>query len=218
MIVKKSFCLAFLLACASAASVHAEIPAGWVVAGTAPSDFEMGSELGNRVPGERSGVIRAKKDSRGFGTLMQTVDAESYRGHRVRLSGFLRTKQAGRGQMWMRVDGTGQRSIGFDNMDDRPLVGDVDWKRCDIVLDVPENAADIAFGFMLQGKGEIWASDFHFETVGNDVPITGMGAPGAASADTGSVSECAPTRSMPRRGEQRAGLAHWPRDNGPSDR
>ena len=46
----------------------------------------------------------------------------------------------------------------------------------DIVLDVPENAADIAFGFMLQGKGEIWASDFHFETVGNDVPITGMGA------------------------------------------
>lgn len=174
--MKNSLCFAFLIACASSASVYAEVPVGWAVAGTAPGDYEMTSEPGDRVPGEKSGVIRAKKDSRGFGTLMQTVDAESYRGHRVRLSGFLRTKQAGRGQLWMRVDGAGQRSLGFDNMDDRPLVGDVDWKRCDIVLDIPDNAADIAFGFMLQGNGEIWASDFHLETVGNDVRLTGNAA------------------------------------------
>jgi hypothetical protein len=171
--MKKSLRLAFLIACAIAGAAHAEVPAGWSVTGSSPADYEIGSEVGARGPGDRSAFIRAKSDSTGFGTLVQMIDAEAYRGKRVRLSGFLRTGQAAKGQMWMRVDGSGNRSLAFDNMDDRPLVGDTPWKRYEIVLDVPESSIDVAFGFLLAGKGEIWADDFKLEIVGTDVPVTG---------------------------------------------
>lgn len=171
--MKKSLRWAFLFGCAMAGAAHADVPMGWSATGSAVKDYEMGSAVGNRHPGDKSGFIRAKGDSAGFGTMVQMVDAEAYRGKRVRLSGALRTEQAGRGQMWMRVDGTGERSLGFDNMDDRPLVGDNAWKRYEIVLDVPDNAIDIAFGFLLSGKGEIWADDFKLDVVGPDVPLTG---------------------------------------------
>lgn len=171
--MKKSLCLAWLIGCALAGAAHADVPVGWSATGSAAKDYEMGSAVGNRHPGDKSGFIRAKAESAGFGTLAQMVDADAYRGKRVRLSGYLRTEQAGKGQMWMRVDGTGERSLGFDNMDDRALVGDTDWKRYEIVLDVPDGAIDIAFGFLLSGKGEIWADDFKLEVVGPDVPVTG---------------------------------------------
>ncbi len=176
--MKKTFTLALAVGCLLAGNVYANTPKGWFIAGSKPADYVMGTEPGTRRPDSRSAFIHAKTDSSGFGTLMQTIDAAHYRGKRVRLSGYLRTKDAGRGQMWMRIDGdTAGKILGFDNMEQRALQGDQAWQRCDIVLDVPANAKDIAFGFFLSGKGEVWADSFALDIVGSEVPVTGTAAP-----------------------------------------
>lgn len=71
----------------------------------------------------------------------------------MRLSGYLRTADAGGAQMWMRVDGPNHEALAFDNMDSRPVTGTTGWKRYDIVLDVPQTSVDVAFGFFLAGSG-----------------------------------------------------------------
>jgi hypothetical protein len=176
-IAMKKIALAALFGSLLAGTANAMPPKGWHVAGSAPNDYEMGSEPGTRHAGDRQAFIRARTSSTGFGTLMQTIDARDYRGKRIRLSGFLQSKGADKAQMWMRIDGTEKRPLGFDNMEQRALRGDTDWKRYDIVLDVPVTATDIAFGFLLSGKGQALADDFKLETVGNDVPVTDMARP-----------------------------------------
>ncbi|GLQ91143.1 hypothetical protein [Dyella acidisoli] len=170
--------VALLLTC----QVHASIPKGWIVAGTAREAYDVGTQAGDRHPGDRNAFLRAKSSSNGFGTLMQSISADAYIGKRVRLSGFLRTQDVISAAMWMRIDGS-TGVVGFDNMDSRPLRGTLDWQRYEIVLDVPANANAIAFGFLLEGnKGQVLADDFKLEVVGKEVPLTGIGRPVFPSA------------------------------------
>jgi hypothetical protein len=165
------------------APLHAaEPPKGWHAAGSAPEAYEMSARPGDRRAGDRNAYIRALPQVHGFGTMMQSIGAETYRGKRLRLSGYLSTREANSAAMWMRIDAAGHQTVGFDNMDKRSLHGDTDWKRYDIVLDVPQNAELIAFGFLLEGKGEVLADDFKLEEVSKDVPVTGIGRPVYPSA------------------------------------
>ena len=105
---------------------------------------------------------------------MQMFDADDYRGKRVRLSGYVKSELvepwAG---LWMRVDGPNGKMLSFDNMENRPIVGTTDWQKCEIVLDVPEDSAQIAIGIVLSGKGQVWLSNVQFEAVDSNVPTTG---------------------------------------------
>lgn len=172
--IRRSACLLGLVLLTGQAQAG-DLPKGWFRAGSTPASYEMGAQAGDRHPGDRNAFIRSLPKETGFGTLMQTIDASAYRGKRMRLSGYLRTRDATGAAMWMRLDGSGQRVVGFDNMSDRSLRGTTDWKRCDIVLDVPDSARTIAFGFLLEGKGEVLADDFRLEEVGKDVAVTGKG-------------------------------------------
>jgi hypothetical protein len=58
-------------------------------------------------------------------------------------------------------------------MEDRAPQGDKPWQRFEVVLDVPGNARDIAFGLLLQNRGEVWADGLAFEVVDPSVPTTG---------------------------------------------
>jgi hypothetical protein len=42
-----------------------------------------------------------------------------------------------------------------------------------LVLNVSEAGIFIAFGLALEGKGQVWLGDVHFEEVGTDIPVTG---------------------------------------------
>lgn len=173
--MKKLLSTAVLLAASLAGAAHAATPPGWFVyvTGTATTDFEAGTEASTRTSGATSAFIRATTDNHGFATLMQTIDATAYQGKRVRFSGYLRTKEAGKGQLWMRVDGADKKPAAFDNMEDRALQGDKAWQHFDVVLDVPGNARDIAFGVLLQNRGEVWADGLAFEVVDQSVRTTG---------------------------------------------
>ncbi len=175
MIRRSALFLVLGLALLTAQAHAGDLPKGWFRAGSTPASYDMGTQAGDRHPGDRNAYSRSLPKETGFGTLMQTIDASAYHGKRLRLSGYLRSRDATSAAMWMRIDGASQRVAGFDNMSDRPLQGTTDWKRCDIVLDVPESAKLIAFGFLLEGKGEVLADDFRLEEVGTDVPLTRKG-------------------------------------------
>jgi len=151
---------------------------GWFLAGDKPQDYRIGSDPATQHGGKASGHLQATSDPLGgFGTLMQSVKADPYRGARVRMSGWVRangvTDWAG---LWMRVHGPDtqktQRSLSFDNMENRPIKGTSGWTRYEIVLDVPPESVEIAFGILLAGGGEVWLDDVQFAKVGNDIPTT----------------------------------------------
>jgi hypothetical protein len=91
----------------------------------------------------------------------------------LRMSAWVRTENADSAQLWLRLD-SAKGMVGFDNMNNRPVRGTVDWKKYEIVLDVPANTVNVAFGVFLAGKGQAWVDDFVFEVVGKDTPSTNM--------------------------------------------
>src|SRR5262245_19557024 len=93
-----------------------------------------------------------------FGGAMQTISPENYAGKRVRLSGWVKTQDAndGGGHLWLRVDGQQQGvSLQFDNMDGRAVKGTTDWQQASVVLDVPADSSALAFGYFVQGAGQM---------------------------------------------------------------
>jgi hypothetical protein len=155
--------------------VGATVPRGWFLAGTKPAEYEAGVDADQPYEGHASAFLKSKTQSvDGFGTLMQSIHAEQYKGKRVRLSGFVKSQGvmswAG---LWMRVD-QGKEMVAFDNMQGRPIKGTTDWQRYNVVLNVPPDSTGISFGILLDGAGEVWLSSTKFDVVGADVPATGV--------------------------------------------
>jgi RNA polymerase sigma factor (sigma-70 family) len=141
-------------------------PKGWFGGCAKSEEYEVGLDRKERHGGKASAFVRLKNVAdTDFGTLGQVFKADDYRGKRVRLSAWLKTKDvAGGAGLWMRVDGA-DKTLTFDNMKDRAVKGDSRWARCEVVLDVPEAAKHITFGLLVWGKGQAWVDDFKIETV-----------------------------------------------------
>ncbi len=112
-------------------------------------------------------------DAKGFGSVYQIFSARDYRNKRARLSGYIKTASVKDWSgLFMQVDAE-NRILAFDAMEDRPLKGDHEWTKCDLVLDVPANARKIKIGFLQAGPGKSWLADCDFDTVDKTVPTTG---------------------------------------------
>lgn len=151
-------------------------PRGWLKRGSNPDDYDMGIDQNETFRGKPCGYIKSHESPRGFGTLMQMFKAKSYLSNRVKLTGMAKSegveKWAG---FWMRVDGgPGKQPLSFDNMQDRPIKGTTGWTKYQVVLDVPEESLNIAFGLLLEGPGQVWMADVHIETVSSSVPTTNL--------------------------------------------
>jgi hypothetical protein len=153
-------------------------PADW---GGGPAGYEPGVDQKIVHGGKQSGCIRfvGTQEAGGpaFGTLVQGFDPEAYRGQRIRYSGYVRAEKAegGGAALWMRIDGAKPgETLAFDNMHGRALTGTTDWKKCEIVLDVPKEAATISLGALLAGKGTLWVDDLRIEKVDTSVPTTDL--------------------------------------------
>lgn len=154
----------------------AELP-GWWRAGSNPAAYQVGVDRAVMHAGRASARLSSvPPDPTGFGSLMQVASADKLRGKRIRMSGWVKAETVRRSAgLWMRVDGPSQdpkQSLAFDAMNDRKITGTRGWQRYEIVLDVANDAADIAFGATLSGAGAIWVDDIRFEEVGRDVPTT----------------------------------------------
>lgn len=108
-----------------------------------------------------------------FGTYMDVISAVPYRGKRVRLRGVVETKDVtGWTGLWLRVDDANRKMLAFDNMGDRSLDGTRPPSEQAVVLEVANEATELAFGVLLAGEGEVWTEKVQIEIVGTDVPTT----------------------------------------------
>ncbi|MGE7624725.1 helix-turn-helix domain-containing protein [Viridibacillus sp. NPDC096237] len=150
---------------------------GWFLSGSNPFNYEMGIDHEVVHQGKASGYLKSKTvlDSTEFSTMMQTFRANQFVGKRIRLSCFIRTEDVDTyAGMWMRVDDTMEDVLQFDNMSNRPIKGNTNWNRYAIILDVPDQSAVISFGVILAGQGTVWADQFTFEEVNENIPTTNL--------------------------------------------
>ncbi|MBA9028423.1 helix-turn-helix transcriptional regulator [Peribacillus huizhouensis] len=150
---------------------------GWRLSGSHPFNYKMGIDREIFHKGKASGFLKSVTvQSQGeFATMMQEFKADKYLGKRLKLSGFIKSKNVdGFCGFWMRVDDALHDVLQFDNMGDRPIVGDTEWNHYYIVLDIPENSAVISFGVLLSGNGQVWIDKLKFEEVDHTTPTTNI--------------------------------------------
>jgi len=167
--------LVLLALASSAGAQERSTSGGWFSAGSNPAGYEIGLDTKIKFRGKASGFVRARTEGAvGFGSLMQIFKATLYRGKRVRLTAIIRTEQAAYAALWMRVDLPGRKEGAFDDMGDRPIRGSTPWMRYAVVLDVPEDATELAFGLLVAGGGTAWIDDVKLQTVDSSVAITAL--------------------------------------------
>jgi len=175
-IISGLFVIAIVIATLLIAQNNNQIPKGWFAAGSNPSEYEMGIDKSTSENGHSCAYIKSKSPKGNeFGTLMQSINAENYLGKRLQLSGYVKSENVkGWSGMWMRIDGENNQQLGFDNMQDRAIKGTTDWKKYEIVLDVPSNSKSINYGVLLGGDGKVLFDDFQIKEVDKSIPVTNL--------------------------------------------
>ena len=74
----------------------------------------------------------------------------------------------------MRIDGENGQQLGFDNMQDRAIKGTTDWKKYEIVLDIPSNSKSINYGLLLGGEGKVWFDNLELKEVDKTIQVTNL--------------------------------------------
>lgn len=134
--------------------------------------FDHGIDPTVRYKGTPSPFLNATaKLPRIYGVISQWIDAEPYRGKRMRFSAYIKTQgvKICAGPMFGLVGGEHARNYIMKN---RPIKGDTDWKRYEYVADVDDDADSLVLGMNLTGKGKVWMNHLAFEEVGRDVPVS----------------------------------------------
>ena len=167
--------LALVVLFATSPAAAAPPEPGWMARGSHPEDYAMGFDKQVLHAGKPTAFIRnVAEDPKGFGTFMRKVDAEPYRGKRLRVSTDIRSEAlSARATLWMRVDGP-KHPLAFDNMDDRPITGTTGWIHYECVLEVAPEATRIAFGVSLAEKGRVQFGSVTLEVVDRSVPLTDL--------------------------------------------
>ena len=79
--------------------------AGWFLAGNNARAYSIDTDSEYKHGGAKSATLLCgAKSCGGFGTMMQTIRADEFRGHRVRLAGWVKSDHAGSANLWMRID------------------------------------------------------------------------------------------------------------------
>jgi hypothetical protein len=145
---------------------------GWGKAGYNTDQYQTGFLEKLKDSGRQLGFIKSLNPSkRGFGTLMRTAGIAEFRGKRIRLTSNIKTVNAKSAGAWFRVNGE-KKTLAFDNMSDRRMVGTHDWERVSLVLDIPVDAESVSYGVMLEGDGKVWFEKPTFQVVDLTVRVT----------------------------------------------
>lgn len=170
------FIIVIVLATFIIANNSNKIPNGWYIAGSNPSEYEIGIDNTNNQNGNSCVYINSKSPTeKEFGTLVQSINADNFLEKRLRLSGYAKSENVkGWGAIWMRIDDDNYQQVGFDNMINRLIKGTTYWNKYEIVLDIPSNSKTINYGALLGGEGKIWFDNFKLEEVDKSVQVTNL--------------------------------------------
>ncbi len=152
-----------------------ELPKSWFRSGSKSDSYKVATDSITFQSGKKS-VCIVSKDTliEGFETIMQYCSAKNFLGTRIKMTGYIKSENvADWAGMWLRIDSKTQgESLGFDNMQDRPITGSSDWTKCEIVMDVPMESITLNFGALISGTGKIWFDNVSFEILDNGSPKT----------------------------------------------
>lgn len=166
--LKRGFVFALIAIGLMAFNPIKKLPEGWKKHGSNPKMYKMGLDNKIFMEGANSGFIKSKKEKTyGFGSLMQTCSAKEFSGKKIRMTGYLKSKNVnGWTGLWLRINGDDKLNpLAFDNMHDRQIKGTMDWTKCEIEMLVPENSVTFSFGALLVGSGKIWFDNISFEEI-----------------------------------------------------
>ncbi len=150
-----------------------KLPAPWFITGDAAKSYEAGIDNGNTPSGKGAKMLRhVSGDGKGFGSLMQQIAADKYRGQRIRFQAQVKAADVSNwAGLWMRVDTPDKHARTFYNSQDKPIKGSAGWQLRSVVLNVPADATAISFGVIDAGTGTVWIDALTLEVVGEDVPV-----------------------------------------------
>lgn len=134
--------------------------------------FKSGLDPNSKRSGVATPYLACNSDKEGvYGVLTQWMDATSYRGKRVRFTGYVKTSSIKEyGGLMMCINGS-DGSERYD-MQSLPQRGDRDWTRVEYVADVAQDRTTFTIGINLQGRGTVSMDRLAFEIVGKDVALT----------------------------------------------
>ena len=150
-----------------------ELPKNWFKSGSKSESYKVATDSIIFQSGKKSVSIASLDSSiEGFETIMQYCSARNFLGTRIKMTGYIKSENvADWAGMWLRIDSKTQgESLGFDNMQDRPIIGNSDWTKCEIVMDVPAESITLNFGALISGTGKIWFDNVTFEILDNASP------------------------------------------------
>jgi hypothetical protein len=147
------------------------IPPGWAKTGGNPPDYTVVLDRDIFRAGHASGQLRNRIKTTSTGTLTQRVRADAYLRKRIRVSAWVRTRDAQSVLFFVRVDGPGM-TVDFDNTDNQPVPATSDWVQRSLVVDVDATAIGITFGIVMEGTGVAWLDDVAVEIVPLATPRT----------------------------------------------
>ena len=157
--------------------LRSELPAGWKVRGprvaVRPDALGVFTDYDIARSGRSASILSVDATHEDWGTLMQSIFADDYRGKRVRFSAWVKSFRVGTwAGLWVRVDTETLEGVAYDDMEGRAIEGTSEWTRYEVVVDVDEYAYAINIGVLLYGTGQVWIDDGSFEIVDDSVPVT----------------------------------------------
>jgi hypothetical protein len=145
-------------------------PKGWVKDGKVDHyEFKV-------VPGGHDGKnsVTIKSSS----TTLQSHSAfiwqnslpTNFLGHRVKMTAFLKCQNiSDTAGLWFNVLHSPTQVL---ETDEHFLTGTTDWKKFQIVLDIPKGTSNLNYGAYISGTGQIWFSDISFVIVDKSIAST----------------------------------------------
>ena len=78
----------------------------------------------------------------------------------------------------MRMEGKNMITLNDDRFNEwNAIRGTSNWQKYELVMDVPSQSKDIAFGIILSNAGEVWVDDIAFEVVSESTELTSTRTP-----------------------------------------
>jgi len=165
----------FLVASAALAASTSETTQllGWQLTAPSSDRFEASPDQNVTFDGKSTARLQTSVATADLGSLIHSIDAEKYRGERLRFATNAKTKgvEVGTGS-WLRIDSSSTPFRAYVDTHDVHLRGDNVWTSLTIVIDVPQDAQTVYFGLSQEGPGTSWFGPVSVETVDHTVPVS----------------------------------------------
>ncbi len=122
----------------------------------------------------------AFQEAGAFGVSVLSIPVGGTRSKEATLGGWIKTEAVERGfaGFWMRIDAADGTQLALENMQATNIHGTTPWRRYEISLKVPDQAARIVFGGLLTGSGKAWVDDLSI-TAADAVPVAPVAVEGS---------------------------------------